>query len=117
MRCVSDVGTYDMVGNVWEWVEGIAEKGVWDGRPLPATGYVNGVDVYGMPLTTGSAVDERFNSDRFWSDVAHDTALMRGGYYQSGSNAGIYTVYAASPATFYGDAVGFRCATTLEYEK
>lgn len=115
MRCVSDAGTYDMVGNVWEWVDGSVMQGEWEAVPLPQTGYVHEVDMHGMPRVTGSAADERFNGDRFWSDVEHDTGLMRGGYYGSGDNAGIYAVYAASPQSFYGDAVGFRCAREQEY--
>lgn len=117
MRCVSDVGAYDMVGNVWEWVDGGVVRGVWDGRELPATGYVDSVDVYGMPYTTRTSVDERFNNDRFWSDPTIDAGIMRGGYYQGGSHAGIYAVYTASPVTFYGDAVGFRCAVTLSHDE
>jgi len=115
MRCVSDAGAYDMVGNVWEWVDGVVVHGVWNDTPLPQTGYVQGVDMYGMPHLTGSAADERFNSDRLWSDAQSDTGLMRGGYYGSGSNAGVYAVYAASPVSFYGDAVGFRCAQTQNH--
>ena len=117
MRCVSDAGAYDMIGNVWEWVDGIVARGMWDGQQVPPTGYVQAVDIHGMPITTGTAIDERFSGDRFWSDSDIDAGLMRGGYYASEGNAGVHTIYAASPPTFYGDAVGFRCAQTIHYEE
>lgn len=117
MRCVSDVGAYDMIGNVWEWVDGVVARGVWDGQEVPPTGYVQAVNLHGMPITTGTAIDERFNGDRFWSDHDIDAGLMRGGYYASEGNAGVHTVYAASPPIFYGDAVGFRCAQTVHREE
>jgi formylglycine-generating enzyme required for sulfatase activity len=117
MRCVSDTGAYDMIGNVWEWVDGAVMRGVWDDVPLPPTGYVQGVDMHGMPRVTGSAADERFGGDRLWSDTQNDTGILRGGYYGSGSNAGIYAVYAASPLSFYAAAAGFRCARAQGYEE
>lgn len=112
MRCVSDAGAFDMVGNVWEWVDGVVVKGKFNDAQLPVSGYVHGVDMYGMPVETGAVADERFNGDRLWVDPDIDAGLMRGGYYQSGTDAGIYSVYAASPPTFFGGAVGFRCAST-----
>lgn len=111
MRCVSDAGTYDMVGNVWEWVEGVSEKGVLDGKTLPQSGYVRNIDVDGIPVETGMRQDERFNGDRFWMDAGITAGLMRGGYYNSEEHAGVYTIYAASPPSFVGEAVGFRCAS------
>jgi formylglycine-generating enzyme required for sulfatase activity len=111
MRCVSDAGTYDMVGNVWEWVTGESVKGVWEEKTLPGNGYVRNVDVDGVPVETGTRQDERFNGDRFWMDAGITAGLMRGGYYNSKENAGVYTVYAASPPSFVGEAVGFRCAS------
>jgi len=109
MRCVSDVGAYDMVGNAWEWVAGTVVKGEWESTILPATGFVLNVDMNGMPTDTGAQQDERLHSDRFWLDAHSIAGLMRGGYYNSKGDAGVYTVYAASPPTFVGEAVGFRC--------
>jgi hypothetical protein len=112
MRCVSDAGAYDMIGNVWEWVDGTVASGTFDGSPLPASGYVSEADLHGLAYTTTSAQDERFGNDRFWSDSSIRAGIMRGGYFDNGSQAGIFATYAASPPTFDGDAVGFRCAVT-----
>ena len=111
MRCVSDVGVYDMVGNVWEWVEGQSVSGMWNDVALPPSGYALNVDTEGVPVETGQRQDERLHGDRFWLDKNTVTGLMRGGYYNSKADAGVYTVYAASPPTFVGDAVGFRCVS------
>lgn len=112
MRCVSDTGAYDMVGNVWEWVDGTVVQGVYAGVSLPPSGYVSEADLSGMAYTTGTAQDARYGNDRFWLDASVRTGLMRGGYYDNASQAGIFATYAASPPTFSGDAVGFRCAVT-----
>lgn len=112
MRCVSDAGAYDMIGNVWEWVDGVVEYGEWDGRRVPPTGYVSDVGTDGIAFLTDGKQNEIFGEDRFWSDASIRAGLMRGGYYESKSNAGLFATYAASPPTFTGDAVGFRCAVT-----
>jgi len=112
IRCVSDAGVYDMVGNVWEWVEETVHEGNWDGRLLPQGGFVSGADIDGIAYETSSAQQELFNQDRFWSDSTIHAGVMRGGYFASNGGAGVFATYAASPPTFSGDAVGFRCATT-----
>ncbi len=112
MRCVSDAGAYDMVGNVWEWVEGTVDQGVYDTHRMPPSGYVLEADLLGIAYTTGSAQDERFGGDRFWLDTSILAGLMRGGYYDNANQAGLFATYAASPPTFTGDAVGFRCGVT-----
>jgi formylglycine-generating enzyme required for sulfatase activity len=112
MRCVSDTGAYDMVGNVWEWVDGVVSEGKYNEREVPVSGYVTGADLAGMTYTTGTAQDEQYGSDRFWSDKTILAGIMRGGYYDNASQAGLFATYMASPQTFSGDAVGFRCAVT-----
>ncbi len=114
MRCISDIGAYDMIGNVWEWVAETVDRGVWDGHKLPTTGYVSGVDLFGIPYETKHSEDERFNKDKFWLDASIVSGVMKGGYYNSQNNAGIYATYIASPPSFSGEAVGFRCAVNFE---
>ncbi len=113
LRCVSDVGAYDMIGNVWEWVGEEVVDGAWQGGALPASGYVSGADLYGVAFETGTIPNDTFHGDRFWSDFTVRAGMMRGGYYNSGGSAGIFSIYAASPRTFTGDAVGFRCVSAV----
>jgi formylglycine-generating enzyme required for sulfatase activity len=112
MRCISDVGAYDMVGNVWEWVSETVNNGEFNGEILPETGFVSEVDFNGIAHKTSPvATDEKFNNDRFWMDNSIVAGMMRGGYYGSQTQAGLYSIYAASSPTFSGDAVGFRCVS------
>jgi len=100
-----------MVGNVWEWVDAEVHHGMKEGLELPPSGYVHGADLDGIAYETAGGQDERFHGDRFWTDPTIHAGIMRGGYYDSKSNAGIYSVYAASPPTFTGEAAGFRCVS------
>ncbi len=112
MRCVSDAGAYDMIGNVWEWVEETVKNGEWNGIKLPASGFVTGVDINGMAYKTKNSKDSNFNNDKIWVDEGIVAGMMRGGYYNSQGQAGMYATYAASAPTFSGEAVGFRCVVT-----
>lgn len=113
-RCISDVGAFDMVGNVWEWVAEEVKGGVWDDRPMPTDGLVDGVDAAGMPFKTRVEPDPLFLGDRFWVDVRDTMGVLRGGYYDSKQNGGVYSVYAASKPGFVGEAVGFRCVVGVQ---
>lgn len=112
-RCVSDVGAFDMVGNVWEWVADDVVDGMWQDRALPNDGLIDGVDVAGMPFTISVTPDVLFAGDRFWLDRRGTMGLLRGGYYDSKHNGGVYSVYAASKPEFSGEAVGFRCVADV----
>lgn len=94
-NCKSDVGAFDMVGNLWEWVAD------W------------------VPLSTapcpGWAAAAGFSSDDAMCLAGADTtkgpgALIRGGFFGFGTNAGVFTV----DGLFYPSAeisvVGFRAA-------
>lgn len=109
MRCVSDAGVYDMVGNVWEWVAEEVHQGTWSDRTLPASGFVSGADLAGVAYETGGTGATQFSGDRYTLDVRIHAGMLRGGYYDSGVSAGVYALYAASPPEFTGEAVGFRC--------
>lgn len=111
--CVSSRGAHDMVGNVWEWVDTTIEDGVYNGRKLPSEGYVTEADGSGVAISTGSNGESMFGNDYFWSDDNGSRAMMRGGFYGSGEDGGVYAVHTKVAPSFSSAAIGFRCVTDL----
>jgi formylglycine-generating enzyme required for sulfatase activity len=89
--CVSDVGAFDMVGNLWEWVAD------WVPRSTACPGWGG------------------FSDDLMCLAGASDTASrpgapVRGGPFDSGTDAGVFAVYGASAPSDSGGGIGFRAA-------
>ncbi len=108
-ECVSPTGAYDLIGNVWEWVSDDVIDGTYKGTHVPMTGYVAQVDATGMATVVSNDPQELFEKDYFWSQENGAYGIIRGGYYDSGTDAGIYTVHADTPPTTAGVGIGFRC--------
>lgn len=109
-ECASAAGVMNSVGNVWEWVADDVIDGVYMNRNLPETGYVTQVDGGGVATITTSELDKSTgNTDYFWSNTTGTYAMIRGGYYGSRADAGVFTVHAQTAPTFSGEAIGFRC--------
>ena len=107
--CVSSRGVFDMIGNVWEWVDGEVKDGDYNSRQLPEEGYVAETDGQGVALTTTSTPQKLFDDDYFWSESNGVYAMMRGGFYGSNTDGGDSSVHAAVTPSFSGPAIGFRC--------
>jgi len=109
-NCVSAAGAYDMIGNVWEWVDGTINNGIYEGNKLPEEGYVQNVDSNGMPGETNiDGSDQNYNNDYFWIKKVGVKGIARGGYYNNKEQAGQFSAYLVSPPSFVGEGVGFRC--------
>ena len=113
-RCVSGRGTYDQVGNVWEWVSDTVRRGVINGEKLPEAGYITSVDATGLVLDTDpDHPDPNYTKDRFWINSEGTRGVMRGGFHGSGTDGGVYSTHAEMTPDFAGRAVGFRCASDV----
>ncbi len=111
-NCVSSIGAFDTVGNTWEWVDGTVTDGEFQGVELPESGYITSVDSNGVPRTTDSdEPDPNYNGDELWRSKESAAGVMRGGFYGSGSSAGVYAFHATMEPSFAGRAIGFRCAS------
>jgi formylglycine-generating enzyme required for sulfatase activity len=108
-ECISPHGAYDLVGNVWEWVRDDVINGTYKERALPETGYVAQVDENGMAVASTDTPDQLFNADYFWSQSEGAYGIIRGGYYDSGNDAGVYAVHADTLPTSASPGIGFRC--------
>jgi formylglycine-generating enzyme required for sulfatase activity len=109
LACLSAVGAYDVIGNVWEWVDAQVTDNSYEGRTLPQSGHVAAVDADGIALTTSPEPDFLYGDDYFWSKTEGVFGMIRGGFYGSGSDAGLYALNASIPTNFTAQGVGFRC--------
>lgn len=107
--CIAPSGVYDLVGNVWEWVSDDVIDGVYNNTTLPSSGYVAQVDKTGVATESSKEPQELFGKDYFWSMQEGAFGIIRGGYYASESDGGVYTVHADTRPTTASVGIGFRC--------
>lgn len=95
-NCISDVGAFDMVGNVDEWVADWAPDNIFTG--CSSGGFFDSGDLNCVGFRPASA-------------------LVRGGNFVSGSSAGVFAVSSSPPASIGGTLIttgesprGFRAA-------
>lgn len=108
-ECVSSAGAYDVIGNAWEWIDGTVQGNQFEGRALPEEGYVTSVDANGVAISSAEEADELYGKDYFWSKADGVFGIIRGGFYGSKEDAGLYTMNASVLTSFASQGVGFRC--------
>lgn len=111
--CVTNTGVHDVVGNVWEWMEDTVTGGMYKDRSLPNSGYVTLVDSDGVVLTTDTAPDPRFGEDYAWVNPVGVQGIIRGGFYGSEDDGGVFSQNLAVPLSFSAVGVGFRCVRDI----
>ena len=108
--CVSASGAFDMIGHAWEWVGEDVEGRQFGDVTLPESGYVTSVDSSGTPRSATNTESIEHNADYVWSrDAAELHGVIRGGFYDSGTDAGVYAFHAGILPSTPGVAIGFRC--------
>lgn len=99
-KCVSNVGAFDMVGNLWEWVA--------DWVPLST---VPGETHCAAALFSGTGDDNCLVGA---STSEGPGALIRGGAFNSGTKAGVFAVFGGVTPDYSNNAdppvIGFRAA-------
>lgn len=89
--CVSNWGTFDMVGNVWELV------GDWQEQATLQNDWPSG-DFASDSSSVGG------------TGTGRPGEVFRGGYWKMGANAGVFAIDVSHDPSGSGPALGFRCA-------
>jgi len=109
-NCVSYAGAFDMVGNVWEWVDGTVVDGTYKGRALPEAGFVFGINEEdALPSDTNTTAPDEYYDDYLWIKGSGTRVISRGGYWGNKNEAGQYAHYIVDSPTSAGSGIGFRC--------
>ena len=115
-KCISTNGAYDMIGNVWEWVNDTKSTSDIYSSGNTAVPTSNGtiaqINDYGVPVTSGgtSCSGGKCNSDYYWVTSGTLTAGLRSGSWGNGASAGRFALYLDFAPSSTGGHIGFRCA-------
>lgn len=106
--CVTQELVYDMIGNVWEWVDMVMTADPTNGL---GNNYVTGYDfATGLPTSVGST-SGAYGNDYYWAYNGAGSAkvALRSGSWDIGAQAGVFVFHAADAPSFVNVHIGFRC--------
>ncbi len=128
-------GVWDLNGNVWEWVDlligsetdFVISKGYpGEGHQLPTTGTTSGASMWvaeledssqelaelAIPKTLSSTPNPELDDVRYWLDETRtgERAALRGGFWDDGSRAGVFSLSLTDAPSITYSHVGFRGA-------
>ena len=113
--CVSSEGVYDMVGNVWEWVNETVDVINPLGNAIAGTGTAN----YYYPNSTqqwattrGTATAIYGNDGVYFPTTTTGRAVIRGGAWDIGANAGPFCADLSHAPSTTNPGIGFRCCSS-----
>jgi len=115
LKCVSVVGAYDMIGNLWEWVDDT--KNASDiyssgNTPVPtSTRIIAYINDYGVPVSSPgqSCSGGACSNDYYWY-ASGLTAGLRSGSWSTGTTAGRFALLLYNSPSLTTNDIGFRCA-------
>jgi hypothetical protein len=113
-KCTTPTNIDDLVGNVWEWMDDVVTNGNYQERILPESGYVSLVDDNGVVIETSQNPEANFGKDYAWINKEGVRGILRGGFYGSGEDGGIFTQNISVALDFASAGVGFRCVKDLQ---
>jgi hypothetical protein len=131
--CMSRYGVRNMIGNVWEWTNDLADSGYmlnyWTtggggvdvglpGSWNVAQGFITSWDFdKGFPLSSGVQASSLHQSDHFWENLdalstygPEARAARRGGRWSHGAQAGRFALDLSTAPTITLTGFGGRCA-------
>lgn len=107
--CTTESAVFDLIGNAWEWTSDDAIDGSFNGRALPESGYVAQVDQAGVAVVSAAQPDALFADDYVWTAETGAFGMLRGGFYGSKDDAGVFALHAGTLPTAPSVGIGFRC--------
>ncbi len=113
-QCMTALGAHDLVGNVWEWMAETITDGQYADRQLPESGYVAAVDDAGIVVTTAERAPVSYGEDYASINTSGVRGIVRGGFYGSKSDAGIFAQNVSIAPDFTSAGIGFRCVRDVE---